>query len=161
MLAPDSAKLRDFTTSYRDHTLMKICLSHAGYRFVLLAAALIISACGTNFGLSDAGAPTITPQQFSEKVKSGAAILDVRSREEWADGHLQKARHMPIAEFEKQVAGLTGDPAAPIVVYCKSGSRASKAGHILQQHGFSAVSVLRPGGYAELKAAGLPIVEPQ
>ncbi|MGB1558224.1 MAG: rhodanese-like domain-containing protein, partial [Oceanococcaceae bacterium] len=66
------------------------------------------------------------------------------------------ARWSPIDRGEEGLAALALDPAQPVLLYCRSGGRAEKAGQWLQQMGHTQVRVLRPGGFAELKASGLP-----
>ena len=70
-------------------------------------------------------------------VSDYAAVIDVRTPEEWAQGHLQGAVRMGIADadFTNQLATL--DPAADYYIYCRSGNRAGQAIDIMRGMGFT------------------------
>jgi len=74
-------------------------------------------------------------------VDQGALLLDVRTPEEFARGHLPGARNVPVQVLESRLADV-GDRALPVVVYCRSGARSAHAKAILTSHGFGAVSDL-------------------
>ena len=76
-------------------------------------------------------------------VAAGARLLDVRSPEEYARGHLPGALNIPVQELDRRVAEV-GPPDGELVVYCRSGHRSSRAAEILRQHGFSKVHNLGP-----------------
>lgn len=90
----------------------------------------------------------------------GALFVDVRTRGEWQDGHLDKALLLPLQDLESgKLQGLP--PAAnptPIVIYCRSGARAGRAAEHLRGLGYSEV-IAMSGGYSDLRAAGFPVVE--
>lgn len=67
-------------------------------------------------------------------VQDGAWLLDVRSPEEYADGHIDGARNFPVDRLEAEVAKLPRD--RPLVVYCAVGSRSARAAQILAAAGF-------------------------
>jgi rhodanese-related sulfurtransferase len=76
-----------------------------------------------------------------DEVKSGETqLLDVRTLEEWQEGHAEHAVHIPIDEL---LNGDTGslDLGKKIYIYCRSGSRASVATRYLQERGFQAESI--------------------
>ena len=76
-------------------------------------------------------------------VAAGARLLDVRSPEEYARGHLAGALNIPVQELDRRVAEV-GPTDGELVVYCRSGHRSSRAAEILRQHGFSKVHNLGP-----------------
>ena len=82
-------------------------------------------------------------------------LLDVRTPEEYADGHLQKAVNIDylMVDFPEQVKKL--DPNKPYLVYCAVGGRSSKAATVMSKTGFREVYNARTG-YKDLKAAGIP-----
>ena len=87
-----------------------------------------------------------------------AAVIDVRTVEEWNTGHLEGAVLMGIADadFQQQLASL--DPSADYYIYCRSGNRAGQAIQIMEQMGFTGTLV---NGGAVANASnqlGLPIV---
>lgn len=66
-----------------------------------------------------------------------AAVIDVRTVEEWNTGHLDGAVLIGIADpdFQEQLAAL--DPSADYYIYCRSGNRAGQAIQIMEQMGFT------------------------
>ena len=70
-----------------------------------------------------------------------AAVIDVRTVEEWNSGHLEGAVLMGIADadFQQQLATL--DPSADYYIYCRSGNRAGQAIQIMEQMGFTGTLV--------------------
>ncbi|MBI2755616.1 MAG: MBL fold metallo-hydrolase [Chloroflexi bacterium] len=87
-------------------------------------------------------------------------VLDVRTDDEWASGHIPGARHLPLgSELPAQLAVVGLDPRQPVAVVCGSGYRSSIATSLLQQRGFQ--SVLNTlGGMAAWRLAGLPMEQP-
>jgi rhodanese-related sulfurtransferase len=67
-------------------------------------------------------------------VKDGATLLDVRTVAEFADGHIQGATNIPIAELEGRTAEIPAN--RPVVVYCKSGRRSERAAKLLKEQGY-------------------------
>jgi hydroxyacylglutathione hydrolase len=88
---------------------------------------------------------------------AGATIVDVRSANEWAHGHIPGALHIPLG----YLADRTGEipSSKPVIVQCQSGARSSIAASVLERHHVANVSNLT-GGIAAWAAAGLPIEEP-
>jgi len=71
-------------------------------------------------------------------VANGATLIDVRSPEEFAGGHIEGALNIPV----QQLAGRTdevGGKDGQIVVYCQSGGRSAMAKRLLESSGFTAV----------------------
>ena len=115
----------------------------------LLAAAL---ACG-GAGTEDGG--TISPQELLSAAGRADAplVLDVRSAEEFAGGHVPGARNVAY----DQVAARLGElgPAREVVVYCEKGGRAAKASEVLRSAGFTVRHLA--GDMSGWRAQGLPI----
>jgi rhodanese-related sulfurtransferase len=78
-------------------------------------------------------------------VAEGATLLDVRSPQEFASGHIEGAINIPVQELGRRVDEL-GDPSGQIVVYCQSGVRSASAKRLLESRGFANVYDL--GGIA-------------
>jgi rhodanese-related sulfurtransferase len=84
-------------------------------------------------------------------------ILDVRDAEEFASGHLPKARHIPVKELSKRVEEIGKFKDKPVIVTCRSGgAKASAAVRFLKQAGFTTVYQLK-GGLAAWQQASLPV----
>lgn len=76
-------------------------------------------------------------------VAAGASLLDVRTVEEFRRGHLPGAINIPVQELDRRLAEV-GPAARDVVVYCRSGSRSSRAAQLLREHGFTKVHNLGP-----------------
>ncbi len=76
-------------------------------------------------------------------VEKGAVLLDVRSPEEFAEGHLPGAINIPVGELASRMAELPKKDAG-IVVYCRSGARSARATGILHEHGLTQIVDLGP-----------------
>ena len=86
----------------------------------------------------------------------GVTVIDVRTPEEFASGHIDGAVNMNVegADFATQLAGL--DPAATYAVYCRSGNRSQVAVAAMAQAGIPGIYELESGivGWEE---AGYPV----
>lgn len=102
----------------------------------------------------------LAPQAFADKLKAaeGASLVDVRTAEEFAEGHLAGAKNMDWngGHFEHQVMGL--DKSKPVFVYCLRGGRSASAASKLREMGFKDVYEL-DGGTASWQAAKLPLTK--
>ena len=76
-------------------------------------------------------------------VAAGAALLDVRSPEEFGRGHLPGAVNIPVQELDRRLAEV-GPAERDVVVYCRSGRRSSQAAQLLREHGYTRVHNLGP-----------------
>tara|TARA_B100000470_G_C19702936_1_gene351839 strand:+ start:159 stop:773 length:615 start_codon:yes stop_codon:yes gene_type:complete len=81
---------------------------------------------------------------FSAK---NALVIDVRSTEEWSEGHLSVAKHLEWKEINSKIEELTKDKNKTIMVYCRSGKRSEKAMKILKDLGY--LKVINLGGMLE------------
>ena len=75
-------------------------------------------------------------------TKKGALLLDVRTAQEFAAGHVEGATNVPVQELEGRLATLPAKKDQPIVVYCQSGHRSSRAAEILKKAGYTSVNDL-------------------
>ena len=89
----------------------------------------------------------------SEKIAAGAPILDVREPDEFEEGALQNAIHIPRGHLEAQIEGRIVDKSAAIVAYCAGGVRSAFAAKTLGELGYSNV-VSMEGGYGRWKDEG-------
>ena len=68
----------------------------------------------------------------------GACLLDVRTPEEYAEGHIPGSINFPLARIQAGDAPVD-DPDTPLFVYCRSGNRSRMASEILTDMGFDEV----------------------
>jgi rhodanese-related sulfurtransferase len=88
-----------------------------------------------------------------------AKILDVREPSEFANGHLPDAMNIPLGELVKRQQELESFKEFPLLVYCASGGRSSRACSDLTKQGFNKLHNL-DGGVAAWQHAGLPVRKP-
>lgn len=99
---------------------------------------------------------SITPAEVYEIITNDEdyIILDVRTQDEYNEGHLDKALLIPVDDLEKVVDKLPKEK--PIIVYCRSGVRSRKAAEILVENGFSEVYDM--GGILDWQKEGFPVI---
>lgn len=101
------------------------------------------------------GADAVGTLQATQLMNSkNAQVLDVRSAEEYARGHLLNARNFPQAMLAQ--AALPGNKATPLLVVCQNGRQAASAAKTLRTQGFTNVHTLA-GGLNAWAAANLPL----
>ena len=82
-----------------------------------------------------------------KEVLKKASIVDVRTPEEYLEGHYPGAINIPLNELPNRLEEFK-EMKAPIVAYCRSGARSGMAVSMLKQNGFS--EVYNGGGLFEL-----------
>jgi rhodanese-related sulfurtransferase len=83
-------------------------------------------------------------------------VLDVRTQDEFARGHIVGAKHVPVADLERRLAELDKSKSKPVIVCCQTGARSATAAAALRKAGFEQVFNLR-GGLQEWERAGQPV----
>lgn len=82
----------------------------------------------------------ISAQEAKELMDSETAVvLDVRTQEEYDEGHIEGAVRMAMEEFDAKSAEVLPDKDALILVYCRSGNRSATASKILIEMGYTNV----------------------
>jgi phage shock protein E len=81
-------------------------------------------------------------------IDNNTVLIDVRTKNEFKSGHLEKAINIPYTEIEEQIKSITKDTYKNIVVYCKSGRRSGIAQKTLLKMGYK--NVVNGGGYKDL-----------
>ena len=128
--------------------------------FTLLIGIVLV---GCTFGTNHQSViqkTDLSVQEFTQKATSlqGAVVLDVRTLEEFKDGHVENAINIDWTSnyFEEKAASL--DKEKPVFVYCLSGARSAEAADFLRSKGFKSVYNME-GGIMAWRAANLPIAE--
>jgi molybdopterin/thiamine biosynthesis adenylyltransferase/rhodanese-related sulfurtransferase len=88
-------------------------------------------------------------------ARPGAVVLDVREADEYEQGALPGAVHIPRGFLESQIEGKVADHDAPVIVYCAGGTRSAFAAETLGQLGYTDV-VSMAGGFNKWKDEGRP-----
>lgn len=100
----------------------------------VLGSGLFLYACNQSGG-SERQTQEAEAKSARQLVTDGATLLDVRTPQEYEAGHLNGALLIPIAELEGRVTEVPQDK--PVVVYCRSGGRSTKAAHLLKERGYT------------------------
>jgi rhodanese-related sulfurtransferase len=119
--------------------------------FCIVAAALALSAC-----VSAEEAPKIEPRALHERLEAGdrIVVLDVRTREEFAEGHIPGALNIPHTELGVRLDEV--DAEAEVAVHCMVGPRARLGEETLADAGRKGILHIE-GGFTAWQAAGLPV----
>ena len=126
---------------------------------LLLAFSLPVFGCGMGEKTAD-GYENVSVahahKHWSQGDKSPIpfVMLDVRTPEEFAEGHIPRALLIPMQELEKRLSEVPKDRQA--YVYCRSGVRSVKASEILAKAGFTRIENVE-GGFMAWQAAGYPV----
>jgi hydroxyacylglutathione hydrolase len=96
-----------------------------------------------------------TVWQLQDRIESerNLLILDVRQPQEWADAHIEGARHITGAELPQRINEVPKD--VQVALICGSGYRSSVASSLLASHGYDKLANVL-GGMSAWKRAGLP-----
>src|SRR5919106_2822929 len=92
--------------------------------------------------------------------RDGALFVDVREPDEWDEGHIPGAVHVPRGRLESRVEGLVPDKQRPLVVYCSGGTRSAFASKVLGELGYENVVNLA-GGFTDWKRNGFEVTIPR
>ena len=93
----------------------------------------------------------LSPEAAISRRQKGALVVDVRSPEEYASGHLSGALNIPHDQISQRLSELGADRGREIVLYCRSGRRAGVVQEALRSAGFE--HVFNAGGYDALAKA--------
>ena len=85
----------------------------------------------------------------------GALWVDVREADEYEEGYIPGAVHIPRGFLESRIENAAPDKSQPIVAYCQSGNRSLFAAKTLEELGYENVVSLA-GGFVDWKRSGLP-----
>ena len=119
------------------------------------AAIILLAGCSST---GSATTVNLNVSEFSQKItEPGVIVLDVRTPEEFASGHIEGALNIDFnsGNFANEITRL--NPSETYAVYCRSGSRSGQATSIMHKAGFHDVSNLN-GGVIDWTNDGLPLV---
>jgi adenylyltransferase/sulfurtransferase len=87
-------------------------------------------------------------------------FVDVRERNEWDEGHIPGAIHVPRGNLESRIEAAVPDRETPLILYCASGARSAFAAKTLEEMGYENASSLA-GGFTDWKRNGFPFDVPR
>ena len=98
--------------------------------------------------------------EAAQLVQNGSVTLDVREPEEFEQGALVGATHIPRGQLESHIENRIPDRDVPIVAYCAGGTRSAFVAKTLKDLGYTDV-VSMDGGFTKWKSEGRPWETPQ
>ena len=120
----------------------------------LIAMTMCISQAS---GCNNNDIPSVSAPEFEQQIKvDSVQLLDVRTPEEYAEGHIAGAVNIDVQSDDFQPTArqeLSKD--STILVYCRSGRRSLDAAEILARLGYRVVNL--KGGILDWQAPGLPV----
>jgi rhodanese-related sulfurtransferase len=133
-------------------------LEYAQNHPLLVSLAVAMALAVLVFELRSRGQnyAAIGPQDAIRLMNHGAAVIDLRDKEAFSSGHVSGARHLTPEQIANATETLKKHREKPVVLYCESGSQATRVVKQLQAGGFTKVFNLR-GGLAAWRAEGLPL----
>ena len=134
---------------------MNFILDH----LITVAIAAISGGALLVMGLAPRGRQA-SPLQATQMINRGrgTVVIDVRTPDEFASGHLRDAKNIPLADLPNRIGELDKSKVKTVIVVCKTGARADKALRQLKTAGFDDTYVLE-GGITAWMAAGSPVTK--
>ena len=78
-------------------------------------------------------------KEIKEFLEKGAIVLDVRTKEEWDEGHTEGAKHIVLTTIPAEVEQIKSWN-KPVIAVCRSGGRSGQAAQFLQQNGVDIIN---------------------
>lgn len=129
----------------------KVCL----FTLFIIIMGTTLSSCAQTGALYK----DMDVEQFSRFIsEKGVQLLDVRTSEEFSEGHIGDAENINLFDnnfYDTATKAL--DKSRPVAVYCRSGKRSAEAASILSKEGYDVTNL--EGGIIEWIEAGEPIEE--
>jgi len=119
---------------------------------VVILAMLIYSYVGDKIS----GYKSVNTDEATRLFNDDAYLLDVRTAGEFKEGTIGQATNVSVTELASKIDSLKVDKDQPVLVFCLSGARSSKAAGMLVKNGYTQVFNLS-GGVNAWRSAGLPI----
>ena len=109
---------------------------------VCLAAAFAVPVA------AQAAAAKPAEKTAAQPAKAKGIWIDVRTPEEFKEGHLKDAVNIPVDQIGARIGSVSPDKSAPVNLYCRSGRRSEAALQELKKMGYT--NVTNHGGYQDL-----------
>lgn len=107
--------------------------------FLFLVGLLLLAGCSANTGYTNVS--VAEAKKMIEKKE--VTVIDVRTEEEFASGHIPNAKLLPLQQLQDRLDELDKEHAYLIV--CRSGNRSAQASEILANEGFSHIYNMNGG----------------
>ena len=77
--------------------------------------------------------------EIKEYLKKGAIVLDVRTKQEWDEGHVAGSKHIVLTIIPLEIEQIKSWN-KPVIAVCRSGARSGQATQFLAQHGVDVIN---------------------
>ena len=139
------------------HRLIEFVGNHWGLALAFLGITILIIY--NELRLRLASTQQLGPHAATLAMNSEATvILDVREDNEYKQGHIANAVHIPLGQLAKRLTELDKYRERPLIAYCRTGNRSNSAAQLLHKHGFTTVHNLA-GGIVAWQNANLPVTK--
>ncbi|MFC5429499.1 rhodanese-like domain-containing protein [Paraburkholderia sp.] len=126
---------------------------------VLIAIVLISGGLLLWPTLSRGGRRGVSAAEATQLInRRNAVVIDLRSADDFAKGHLPSARQIAFGELEAKVGQFVKNKSNPVLLVCQTGQQSHKALRVVKDAGFAEVHVL-DGGVNAWQQAGMPVVK--
>jgi rhodanese-related sulfurtransferase len=126
---------------------------------LLLLALIIASGIALLVPVLQRRGAKVSLLQATQYMNQGKTlVLDVRDAAEFATGHLQNAKNIPLGELSNRIKEIEKSKSATIITVCDRGIRSANAESLLKKAGFGQVFSLE-GGLTAWKSQGLPTIK--
>lgn len=136
-------------------------ITFASNNTILVVAIIIVSLMLIHslVGEKLRGYSSISPSESTQMInRDDALILDVRENNEFSEGHIINALHIPLSSLKTRMSELEKHKTKKIIIACRSGHRSSQACANLKKEGFAEVFNLS-GGVMAWENANLPLIK--
>jgi rhodanese-related sulfurtransferase len=135
-------------------------IEYTGHHPLLVVAALVagLIVFAYEYYLRRQGMSAVSPQELIRLMNQGALVLDVRSLDEFAAGHIKGARQLPPDQVPRAGETLKKHREKPVVVYGRDETAGPVVVRTLAAQGFTKAFCLR-GGLANWQAENLPLAK--
>ncbi|MBI3776908.1 MAG: rhodanese-like domain-containing protein [Gammaproteobacteria bacterium] len=138
---------------------MEQLLTFAAQQWYLLLALVVIIAMLVHSFVGAAGVKNIPPGEAVILInRQNAVVLDVRTDDEFKQGHIINSLHIPVGLLASRIKELEQHKSHPLVVICRTGQRSTQACSMLRKHGFESLYGLS-GGIVAWQSANLPLAK--
>ena len=127
---------------------------------VLLVSALMVSfflVVFTELRRKASGLINVEATDAVKLINNDALVIDIRSADAFAGGHIVNAKNIPSDELDGRLAQLEQHKNDPIIAVCDNGITSTRAVNTLRGAGFESTYGLK-GGMSNWNQAGLPVV---
>lgn len=126
---------------------------------VLIAVALISGALLLWPTIIRRGRGGVSAAEAVQLInRRNAAVIDLRTSVEFAQGHVPAAKNFVLADLQAKVGQIAKNKGNPVLLICQTGQQSQKASRTFSEAGYAEVHVLE-GGLDAWQKAGMPVVK--